>query len=424
MTKVFGIIAVLLSATNVLMVSGQGCSRNPCGQNALCQETLGGRPVCSCPPGYSGNPLSFCQRGECNDHIDCRLDQHCMNNRCTNPCVGKCGISANCEVVNHVAVCSCPARYRGDPLHQCRQIDPDEACHPSPCGVNTQCRVENEQPVCSCLPSFKGNPITGCTHECESDHDCGSSQYCKNFKCFNACDQCGKGALCNGVINHRPQCECPKTYIGSPFTECRPECYGDVDCPSSKPACIYGICKNPCDGACGVNANCVLRGLTPICSCPRDMTGDPFISCRPFVPEDLCRPNPCGNNAICTPGHDNTGKERPVCSCPPGYTGNALRSCQRGECLANEECPDNRACINYACVDPCIGKCGLNAVCSPKNHLAVCTCPNGFSGDAKVSCRQSKAFPIARYSRSLLKHFNETIADIEDNVETKENEQI
>jgi hypothetical protein len=45
------------------------------------------------------------------------------------------------------------------------------------------------------------------------------------------------------------------------------------------------------------------------------ISGDPFISCRPFVPEDLCRPNPCGQGAICTPGHDNTGKERPVCRC-------------------------------------------------------------------------------------------------------------
>lgn len=34
----------------------------------------------------------------------------------------------------------------------------------------------------------------------------------------------------------------------------------------------------------GINADCNLRGLTPICSCPRDMTGDPFVSCRPFTP--------------------------------------------------------------------------------------------------------------------------------------------
>lgn len=37
------------------------------------------------------------------------------------------------------------------------------------------------------------------------------------------------------------------------------------------------------------------------------MTGDPFISCRPFTKEDLCSPNPCGTNAQCVPGHDNTG---------------------------------------------------------------------------------------------------------------------
>lgn len=37
----------------------------------------------------------------------------------------------------------------------------------------------------------------------------------------------------------------------------------------------------------GVNADCNLRGLTPICSCPRDMTGDPFVSCRPFTPGKL-----------------------------------------------------------------------------------------------------------------------------------------
>ena len=31
--------------------------------------------------------------------------------------------------------------------------------------------------------------------------------------------------------------------------------------------------------------------------CP--IQGDPFVSCRPFTPEDLCRPNPCGANAYC-----------------------------------------------------------------------------------------------------------------------------
>lgn len=73
-----------------------------------------------------------------------------------------------------------------------------------------------------------------------------------------------------------------QNYFGNPYSSCQPECYGDVDCPSHKPACFYGICKSPCEGSCGVGANCELRGLTPVCSCPKDMTGDPFIRCRPF----------------------------------------------------------------------------------------------------------------------------------------------
>jgi hypothetical protein len=142
------------------------------------------------------------------------------------------------------------------------------------------------------------------------------------------------------------------------------------------------------------------------------MTGDPFISCRKFVPEDLCRPNPCGTNAICTPGYDRTQRERPVCTCPPGYTGNALTNCVRGECQSDSECADHRACINYQCIDACHGnKCGLNAMCTAKRHLAVCECPPGYTGDGLASCRQSKTYPIARYNRSLEKQLasNETI---------------
>lgn len=91
--------------------------------------------------------------------------------------------------------------------------------------------------------------------------------------------------------------------------------------------CFCNLYEFP--GACGIGADCNLRGLTPVCSCPRDMTGDPFVRCRPFTKEDLCTPNPCGVNAQCTPGFDKSGKERPVCTCLPGYTGNSLSSCVR-----------------------------------------------------------------------------------------------
>lgn len=69
----------------------------------------------------------------------------------------------------------------------------------------------------------------------------------------------------------------------------------------------------------------------------------------------------------------------------------------KGECLSNNECPDNKACINYQCVNPCIGKCGSGAECEPKSHLAVCKCPHGYTGDALVSCRQTRTHPVAKY---------------------------
>ncbi|XP_049548744.1 neurogenic locus notch homolog protein 3-like isoform X1 [Anopheles darlingi] len=378
---------------------GQGCSRNPCGVGATCQETAGGRPVCSCPAGYSGNPLVQCRRDECLDHSECRSDQACRNGNCVNPCAGVCGINANCEVRNHVPVCSCPRGRTGDPFSSCRLQDPEELCRPSPCGSNTKCNVVNGVPTCSCLPGYIGSPLSGCRHECESDVECSGTQYCSQFKCVNGCNQCGKGATCARVTGHRAVCECPKGYIGSPFSECRPECFGDRDCPAGRPACIYGICKNPCEGACGVGADCNLRGLTPVCSCPRDMTGDPFISCRPFTKEDLCNPNPCGTNAVCTPGYDRSNQERPVCTCPPGYTGNALSACVRGECQSDSECSDHKACISYQCVDPCAGQCGVGAQCQAKRHLAVCTCPAGTQGDALVSCRTARNYPVARYNK-------------------------
>lgn len=276
-------------------------------------------------------------------------------------------------------------------------MDPEEHCRPSPCGRNTQCEILNGVPTCSCLTGYIGNPLTECRHECEHDSECGSNEMCRDYKCIAACTQCGSGAQCVRVTNHRAVCECPTGYIGSPYTECKPECYGDVDCPANRPACFYGICKNTCEGACGVNADCKLRGLTPVCSCPRDMTGDPFVRCRPFTKQDLCEPNPCGTNAVCTPGHDNTGRERAVCTCPPGHTGNSLVHCARGECQSNDECADNRACINYECVDPCISKCAQGASCEAKAHLAVCQCQRGYAGDAQISCRQSRTFPVAKY---------------------------
>ncbi|KAK0166733.1 hypothetical protein PV327_004222 [Microctonus hyperodae] len=384
-------------------IASGGCSANTCGINAKCSMT-DGRAVCSCLNLHIGDPLIHCHRVECQIPEDCPSTQICSNNHCVNACDGVCGINAHCDAKNHVPICSCPPGYSGDPFKSCYIADPlhlitEAACKPSPCGVNTKCEVIREVPVCSCLPGYRGSPLVGCRHECENDSDCSSHLSCSaSFKCESPCRSCGDGANCD-VINHQAQCSCPTNYQGNPLTKCYPECTTNTECPRSKPACLYNKCENPCEGACGINAKCELRGITPVCSCPRDMTGNPFISCRPFEPEDHCKPNPCGENAVCTPGHDNTGKERPVCTCPSGYTGNALINCRRGECQTDSECPDNRACIDFYCQNPCTGKeCAATAKCEARRHIAVCTCLDGTRGDAIIGCNAIKS-RVSGYGR-------------------------
>lgn len=111
----------------------------------------------------------------------------------------------------------------------------------------------------------------------------------------------------------------------------------------------------------------------------------PPITIRP------CTPNPCGPNAICQE-RDNSGS----CSCVPGYFGNPYEGC-RPECVLNSDCPDNRACVNNKCHDPCLGYCGLQAICQVVNHVPKCTCTNGYAGNAYERCTVIKKGPFQFY---------------------------
>ena len=65
---------------------------------------------------------------------------------------------------------------------------------------------------------------------------------------------------------------------------------------------------------------------------------------------------------------------------------------KQGECFSDPECPDNRACIDLQCLDPCLeyDPCGLNAICDTQNHRAVCKCPSGWAGDPHAECFQCR----------------------------------
>lgn len=102
-----------------------------------------------------------------------------------------------------------------------------------------------------------------------------------------------------------------------------------------------------------------------------------FSATEPPQPLDPCYPSPCGVNAQCQDGK---------CSCPSEYLGDPYVEC-RPECISNNECPINLACIRNKCKDPCPGTCGQDAVCSVYNHIPVCSCPERMSGNPFIACK-------------------------------------
>lgn len=97
-------------------------------------------------------------------------------------------------------------------------------------------------------------------------------------------------------------------------------------------------------------------------------------------PPDPCYPSPCGANARC-----RVENSFAVCECLPEFQGNPYEGC-RPECLVSSDCPMNKACINSKCRDPCPGTCGLSAICTVSNHIPICSCPDGYTGDAFRLC--------------------------------------
>ena len=65
--------------------------------------------------------------------------------------------------------------------------------------------------------------------------------------------------------------------MGTP-PNCRPECIRNSECPSNQ-ACIQKKCRYPCEGVCGVGAQCTVTDHIPICTCPKGLSGDPFVKC-------------------------------------------------------------------------------------------------------------------------------------------------
>lgn len=107
------------------------------------------------------------------------------------------------------------------------------------------------------------------------------------------------------------------------------------------------------------------------------------VPIRPPIESDPCLSSPCGPNSVC---YNRNGIAS--CSCQPNFEGSPP-NCQP-ECTINEDCTSDLACIQQKCRDPCPGSCGLNANCHVMNHISICICNEGFSGNAFIQCNPAK----------------------------------
>lgn len=93
------------------------CSPNPCGPNSVCRAQ-GSVAHCSCRPPMYDEPPSC--RPECHSSADCPAALACRAGKCRDPCPGACGAHAICRTTMHSPICTCPPGYAGDPFIRCR----------------------------------------------------------------------------------------------------------------------------------------------------------------------------------------------------------------------------------------------------------------------------------------------------------------
>lgn len=91
---------------------------------------------------------------------------------------------------------------------------------------------------------------------------------------------------------------------------------------------------------------------------------------------DPCNPSPCGFNSECYNG---------ICTCLKDYYGDPYIGC-KPECITNMECPIDKICSSNKCTNPCPGACATTAECIVYNHILVCSCPQGMTGNAFSEC--------------------------------------
>lgn len=126
-----------------------------------------------------------------------------------------------------------------------------------------------------------------------------------------------------------------------------------------------------------------------------------FYSVLETTVRDNCNPSPCGQNAQCNNG---------LCSCTNEYIGDPYIEC-RPECVLNTDCANNLACIRNKCADPCPGVCGPGANCNVFNHIPMCSCPSGTTGNALILCQTAIGIDNKKLQSKILSDEMKTLPE-------------
>ena len=370
------------------------CYGITCGPNSACQNGQ-----CQCLPGFLNDPSTGgCIVSSCRNDLDCNIRQICLNidpnakgntgRQCIEACSrDQCGPNALCVADNHRASCICQDGFHGNPtdlkdgcqlktvIDKCADDDqcPGDTmcrsdvngirncidiCRETACGQNEVCYVRDRKPLCDCHTSFIRNPSTGFCEkpslpDCETNADCRNDFTCRPDvlgvrKCTPVCAgfTCPPNSDCR-TTNHVGQCFCRAGFTGN---------------PNDRNGCRI-VSKDQCQ----TDAQC-LESET----CKLDLLG-----VRTCVP--VCQSVKCGPLAICV-----SNNHAAQCQCPPGlYTGEPSSSegCRQVQCLSNTDCSSSMSCDrkSLSCIPVCVSNsCGLNAICLAENHMAMCSCPNGY----------------------------------------------
>ncbi|XP_047739045.1 uncharacterized protein LOC108675679 isoform X3 [Hyalella azteca] len=411
----------------------------PCDKSALCKvvDSLPVRTmVCECPEGYLIQLNGTCKLidlmppPECRSSSDCGELEACVNKQCKDPC--ECGPNADCDIVDHRAICTCQVNFLGTPDVGCFpigcKVDPecadDHACYEgvcanpclvnNPCASNAECYATGHRAYCRCPIGLKGDGYNECLIiGCRSNSDCPPNHGCVNEQCADPClnNPCVPTAECVS-LDHTAKCRCPAGTAGDPNIEClpiqHPLCSVDSECPLQL-ACINEECKNPCHHfePCHDTANCrvidtePMRTMSCMCDdsevtkedgvcelvpvirpvCEADQQCPPKEACINGFCKDPCQ---CGANANC-----EIIEHHPVCTCKEGYEGDPEVGCYDIGCFSNDDCPGTHACKNAKCVPVCGPNnepCGRESECQGVNHEAMCICPPGSRGNPNTQC--------------------------------------